>query len=125
MAETGLDNRLTHKRIGFIVASGYPAILRGYPNREIASPKKTIVPCNPSAGKLEHGQVVFRLFGPANQQVAEAVEPGMGPLHDPAAGFLTGFFGLDLLPSGTDVGRVAECGHYFAHLGVIVARVQA
>ena len=29
---------------------------------------------------MEHGQVVFGLFGPPNEQVAEAVEPGVCPL---------------------------------------------
>ena len=104
--------------------------LRGYPNRGLASPKKTIVPRDSGAGKLKHGQVVFRLFGPANEQVAKPVEPGMGALHDPtgaapAAGFLARFFGLGFFAARPDVGRVAERRHHFPHLRVVVARVQA
>ena len=74
---------------------------------------------------MKHGQVVFGLFGPADEQVPEAVEPRVGPLHDPAPGFLTRFFGLDFFPAGSDVGRVAEGGQRFAHLLRGVARVQA
>jgi len=59
---------------------------------------------------MEHGQVVFGLFGPANEQVTEAVEPGVSQFHDPAPGFSARFFGLDFFPTGLDVGRVAQRG---------------
>ena len=74
---------------------------------------------------MKHSEVVFRLFGPADEQVAEAVEPGVGALYDPAPGFLAGFFGLDFFASGPDVGGIPKLGHYLAHLSIIVARVQA
>jgi len=74
---------------------------------------------------MEHGQVVFWLLRPANQQITKPVEPGMRALYHPAAGFLTSFFSLDLFASGPNVGRVAQGGHHLAHLGIIVARIQA
>ncbi len=74
---------------------------------------------------MEHGQVIFGLFGPADEQVAEAVEPGVGPLDHPAAGFLARFFGLDFFAPRADVGRVAVGGDDFPYLGEVVARVQA
>ena len=73
---------------------------------------------------MKHSQVVFGFFGPPNEQVPEAVEPGVGAFHDPTSGFLAGFFGLDFLASGPNVGRVAERGECFAHLFGVVARVQ-
>ena len=48
--------------------------LRGYPNRHLGSPKTTIVPGDSCAGKLEHSQIILRLFGPANEQVAKSVD---------------------------------------------------
>ena len=74
---------------------------------------------------MEHGQVVFGLFGPPNEQVAEAVEPGVRPLDDPAPSLLARFFGLGFFAPRPDVGRVAQRAHHFSHLVVIVARVQA
>ena len=72
---------------------------------------------------MEHSQVVFGFFGPPNEQVPEAVESAVGAFYDPTSGFLVGFFGLDFLASGPDVGRVAERGERFAHLFGIVACV--
>ena len=74
---------------------------------------------------MEHSQVIFGFFGPPNEQMPEAVEPGVGAFHDPTSGFLAGFFGLDFFASGPNVGRVAERGERFAHLFGIVARVLA
>ena len=78
---------------------------------------------------MEHSQVIFGFFGPPNEQMPEAVEPGVGAFHDPTgaappSGFLADFFGLDFFGSGPNVGRVAECGERFAHLFGVVARVQ-
>ena len=72
---------------------------------------------------MEHSQVVFGFFGPPNEQVPKAAEPGVGAFHDPTSGFLAGFFGLNFLASGPNVGRVAERGEHFAHLFGVVARV--
>ena len=74
---------------------------------------------------MEHSQVVFGFFGPPNEQVPKAVEPGVGAFHDPTSGFLTGCFGLSFLASGPNVGRVTERGERFAHLFGVVARVPA
>lgn len=74
---------------------------------------------------MAHSQVVIGLFGPANEQVAEVVEPGVGALDHPAARPLPGFFGLYLFPARPDVGRVALGGDDFPYLGLVVARVQA
>lgn len=74
---------------------------------------------------MEHGQVVFGLFSPSDEQVPEAVEPRVGTLDDPAAGFLARFFGLDFFPTRPNVDRVAQSGQRFAHLLRVVARVQA
>ena len=72
---------------------------------------------------MEHGQVVFGVFGPPNEQVPEAAESTVGAFHDPTSGLLAGFFGLNFLASGPNVGRVAERGERFAHLFGIVACV--
>ena len=72
---------------------------------------------------MEHSQVVFGFFGPPNEQVPKAAELGAGAFHDPTSGFLAGFFGLNFLASGPNVGRVAERGERFAHLFGVVARV--
>ena len=72
---------------------------------------------------MEHGQVVFGLFGPPNEQVPEAVEPAVGAFHYPTSGFLAGFSGLDFLASGPNVGCIVERGERFAHLFGILARV--
>jgi hypothetical protein len=74
---------------------------------------------------MKHGQVVFGLFSPANEQVPKAVEPGVGPFHNPAPGFLARFFGLDFFPTRANVGRVAQVGQQFAHLFRGVAGIQA
>jgi len=100
-------------------------LLRGYPNRQVPSPQKTTVPRDSGAGEMGQGPVVFRLFGPADEQVPEAVEPGRGALDDPAAGFLPRFFGLGFFAPRSDVGRVAEFGDDFAPLVVIIAYGQA
>ena len=74
---------------------------------------------------MEHGRVVFGVFGPPNEQVPKAAEPGVGAFHDPTSGFLADFFGLNFLTSGPNVGRVAERGERFAHLFGVVARTHA
>ena len=53
----------------------------------------------------------------------KAVESGLGARDDPTPGFLAGFFSQDFFPAGSDVGRVAQGGEYFAHLSRVVARV--
>ena len=72
---------------------------------------------------MQHGQEIFRLFGPAEEQVPVAVEPRMGALDHPAPGPLPRGFCLFLLAPGTDVSRVAVGRHDAADLVVVVARV--
>lgn len=74
---------------------------------------------------MEHGQVVVGFFGPTNQQVAVAVEPGVGAFDDPAAGALPGLPGFCFFAPAPDMGRVAVGRDDFAHLLAIIARVQA
>lgn len=62
---------------------------RGHPNRQMISPKRIIIPRDSGANERAYGQVIFRLFGPADEQVQEADEPGMRALHDLAAGLST------------------------------------
>ena len=100
-------------------------LLRVYPNRLTASTKKTIVPSDAGAGKMQHSQIILRLFSPANEQMTKPVKPGVGPFHHPAPGLLPGFLRLDFFSARPDMGRVAVGRHYLPHLGVVVARIQA
>jgi len=71
--------------------------------------------------------VVVGLLRPADEQAAEAVEPGVGALDDPAAGSEAGL-ALErflLLAARTDVGAEAERASELVDLGVVVALVQA
>ena len=54
-----------------------------------------------------------------------AVEPGASALHDPTAGALPSLLGLLFFALPPGVGRVAAGGDGFAHLVVVIARVQA
>ena len=44
-----------------------------------------------AAGELEQGEVVLVLLGPADEDAAVAVQPGVGGLHDPPPGAPVGF----------------------------------
>ncbi len=76
---------------------------------------------------MEHGEVGVGPFLPADEDAAEAVEPGLGSLDDPAAGAEAGLAleRLRLLAAGADVGGEAELDGELVHLGVVVALVQA
>lgn len=76
-------------------------------------------------GKVQHGQVVFGFFSPADEQVAVAVEPGVGTFNNPAPGTLPGLFSLNLLATRPNVRRVAMGGCHGPYFVLIVARVQA
>jgi len=53
---------------------------------------------------VEHGKVVSGLLVPSDQDAAEAVEPGMGSLHDPAAcRFASLALTRDLLAAGAQM----------------------
>jgi hypothetical protein len=75
---------------------------------------------------VEHGEVGVGPFLPADEDPAEAVEPGLGALDDPAAGAEAGFAfeRLRLLPARAHVGGEAELGSELVHLRKVVALVQ-
>jgi hypothetical protein len=76
---------------------------------------------------VEHGEVRVGSFLPADEDAAEAIEPGLGALDDPAAGAEASLAleRVGLLTTGADVGREPEFGHELVHLGEVVALVQA
>jgi hypothetical protein len=76
---------------------------------------------------VEHRDVGVDAFLPADEDAAEAVEPGLGALDDPAARAVAGFAleRLRLLPARADVRREAELGGELVHLGKVVALVEA
>lgn len=84
------------------------------------------LPGDQAADEVEHGKVVLALLLPADQDAAEAVEPGVGALDDPAAGAEAGlvFERLRLLAAGVDVGGEAELGYELVDLGIVVALVR-
>ena len=71
--------------------------------------------------------MVFGFLRPADEQAAEAVEPGVGALDDPAAGAEAGVAleQVFLLAAGADVRGEAVLAHQFVHLRVVIALVQA
>lgn len=76
---------------------------------------------------MEHCEVGVGAFLPAGEDAAEAVEPGVGALDDPAAGAEAGlaFDRLCFFAAAADVGREAELVEQFADLVVVVATVEA
>jgi hypothetical protein len=71
--------------------------------------------------------VIVGFLRPADEEAAEAVEPGVGALDDPAAGAEAGLAleRLRFLAAGADVRGEAELVDERAHLVVVVALVQA
>ena len=71
--------------------------------------------------------MVVGFLRPADEQAAEAVEPGVGALYHPAAGVEAGFAldRLRFLTARADVGAIAELLGELVHLAVVVALVQA
>lgn len=71
--------------------------------------------------------MVVGFFAPADEQAAEAVEPGVGALDDPAAGAEAGlaFELFFLLAAGADMPVEAELVEELVDLRVVVALVQA
>ena len=71
--------------------------------------------------------MVLGFLRPADQDRAVAVEPGVGAFDDPAAGAEAGLTGQLLLFFATraDVRGEAELVGEFAHLAVVVGRVEA
>ena len=76
---------------------------------------------------MEHGEVGVGAFLPAGEDAAEAVEPGVGALDDPAAGAEAGL-ALDrlcLVDAAADVGGERELLGELADLLVVVGGVEA
>jgi hypothetical protein len=76
---------------------------------------------------VEHGDVGVGAFLPAGEDAAEAIQPGVGALDDPAAGAEAGlvFDRVCFFASGADVGGERELRAEVAHLHVVVAAVEA
>jgi hypothetical protein len=68
-----------------------------------------VTPDNDGEDEVEQGEVIGRLLGPADQDGAAAVEPGVGALHHPAPRLGTGVtLGSGFLASAAQVKREAE-----------------
>ena len=76
---------------------------------------------------MEHGEVGVGAFLPADEDAAEAVEPGVGAFDDPAAGAEAGlaFDCLRFFAAAADVGGEGELLAQVAHLAVVVGGVEA
>ena len=76
---------------------------------------------------MEHREVGVGAFLPAGEDAAEAVEPGVGTLDDPAAGAEAGLAldRLRLLMAAADVGGERELLCELADLLVVVGGVEA
>jgi hypothetical protein len=84
-------------------------------------------PGDEAAGEVEHGEVGVGAFLPADEDAAEAVEPGVGALDHPAAG-PEASLALDLLrlvAAAADVRGEGELRGEFVDLGKVVAAVEA
>ena len=76
---------------------------------------------------MEHGEVGVGAFLPADEDAAEAIEPGVGALDDPAASAETGL-ALDrpgLFAAAADVGGERELRGELTDLVVVVGGVEA
>ena len=74
---------------------------------------------------MEQGEIVGRLLGPADQDRAEAVEPRVGALHDPAPRLAAGVtLGSGFLASAAQVKREAEFRGQDARLLVVEALIK-
>jgi hypothetical protein len=76
---------------------------------------------------LEQGEVVLVFLGPADEDPAVAVEPGVGCFDDPASCAPSGDVELvgDLFAAGTDVRRELVVGGEVVALAVVIGLVQA
>src|SRR3954452_25224768 len=80
-----------------------------------------------AAGELEEGEVVVVLLGPADEDAAVAVEPGVGGLDDPSSGAPARVADLlgELLAARADVRLEALLDRELADLVIVVAAVEA
>ncbi len=76
---------------------------------------------------MEHCEVGVGAFLPAGEDAAEAVEPGVGALDDPAAGAEAGLASdrVRLFSAATDVSGESKLVGELADLFVVVGRVEA
>src|SRR6476660_739126 len=82
-------------------------------------------PGNDGEDELEQGEVVGRLLGPADQEGAESVEPGMGALPHPAPRLGTGVtLGPGFLAPAAQVQREAEFRGQGTRLLVVEALIE-
>src|ERR671917_468218 len=83
-------------------------------------------PGDDGEGEVEQREVVGWLLGPADQDRAEAVEPGVRPLHHPAPRLGSGVtLGPDLLAARAQVQGEAELRGQGARLVIVEAFVEA
>src|ERR687885_2020326 len=83
-------------------------------------------PSDDGAGEVEQGEIVGGRLGPADQDGAEAVEPGMCALHHPPPRLGTGMpLGPGLLTTGAQMQGEAELRGEGARLGIVEALVEA
>src|SRR3954470_13859701 len=74
---------------------------------------------------MEQGEIVGRLLGPADEDRAEAVEPRVGALHDPAPRLATGVtLGPGFLAPAAQVKREAEFRGQDARFLVVEALIE-
>src|SRR4051794_35000082 len=74
---------------------------------------------------MEQGEIVGRLLGPADEDRAEAVEPRVGALHNPAPRLAAGVtLGPGFLASAAQVKREAEFRGQDARLLVVEALIE-
>ena len=78
---------------------------------------------------MQHGQVVFRTFLPANQYPPKTVQPTMCPLNHPAAGPESGLItqGLGLFTTRPNMQRVlkllGKCCHFVTDITCVQTQV--
>ena len=85
-----------------------------------------MAPSDEAEREVEHAEIGVGPLLPADQDAAEAVEPGMGALHNPAACFATSFpFGRDLLAAGAQMKREAELLGQRPRLVIVIALIKA
>jgi len=85
-----------------------------------------MTPGDDAAGEMKQAEVVGELLAPADQDGAEAVQPGVCPLHHPTSGFRLGMTpGGDLLAAGAQVQGKTELFGQGTWLGIVVAFAQA
>src|SRR5512132_841616 len=83
-------------------------------------------PGDDGQGEVEQREIVGWLLGPADQDRAEPVQPGMGALHYPAPRLGSGMtLGPDLLATRAQVQGEAERRGQGARLVIVEALIQA